>query len=81
MLLPAVPGCKMCVAWQVTGMHVAWQVTGVCVAWQVALPARWLQEGLFQQPAKNKESSTQGFIQHSPYVPNEATHPAKEFAI
>lgn len=65
--------------------RVAWQVTGMRVAWQVALPARRLQEGLSQQPAKNKdtvlESSVQGFIQHSPYVLNEAAHIAKGFAI
>lgn len=66
-------------------MCVAWQVTGMVVAWQVALPARRLQEGLSQQPAKNKdivlESSVQGFIQHSPHVLNEANRVAKGFTV
>lgn len=57
--LPAVLGWETHVFWQVTGMHVAWQVTGMCVAWQVAFPARQLQEGLSQQPSKNKDSSTE----------------------
>ena len=81
----AILGWETHVAWQVTGMCVAWQATGMRAAWQVAPPARRLQEGLSQQPAKNKdivlESSVQGFIQHSPYVLNEATHVAKAFAI
>ncbi|XP_009472551.1 PREDICTED: protein shisa-3 homolog [Nipponia nippon] len=59
-LQSAVPGWETRMASQVTGMR---------VAWQVALPARELQGGLSQQPAKNNDIVLESSVQEPIYVP------------